>query len=341
MGLAGCLSGPFPADRDQKTADGRLGFATRPGQTSVARLASQTAQPDPARKGPTPDYTAARAATPYATVHSGPRPALLPPLRPVPGESASVNTTAAKPGQPLRPIGHFATNTRSATPSVAQITPTQGKPARAGAPLLRLVNTKRITLNFEITDVGPSGLGAVELWYTQDGRDWKKYDAPTQAQAYVVEVDEEGMYGFTLLAKSGTGQAKDPPTTGDQPQVWVIVDLTKPDVRVAEVVPSSVGGRKQVAIRWNASDKNLGRQPITLSWAEKEDGPWQPIAASQENTGSYLWQVPPGTPPRFLVRVEASDLAGNVGRAQTARPVVLDTSTPTVSIVNVEANASR
>jgi len=84
---------------------------------------------------------------------------------------------------------------------------------------VRLVNTKRITLNFEVKDVGPSAVQRRAV--VHPGRkDWKKYDAPTQAQAYVVEVDDEGMYGFTLLAKSGTGIGKEPPQSGDQPQVW-------------------------------------------------------------------------------------------------------------------------
>ena len=109
--------------------------------------------------------------------------------------------------------------------------------AQTGSPLMRLVNTKRITLNFEVKDVGPSGLASVELWYTKDGREWKKHDAPTKAKAYVIEVDDEGMYGFTLLARSGTGMGKERPAAGDQPQVWVIVDLTKPDVQLADVTP--------------------------------------------------------------------------------------------------------
>jgi hypothetical protein len=228
------------------------------------------------------------------------------------------------------------------TPVVKNTAGPETKPLpRHGAPLVRLVNTKRITLNFEVKDVGPSGLSSVELWYTQDGKDWKKYDAPTQAQAYVVEVDEEGMYGFTLLAKSGTGISKDPPRSGDQPQVWVIVDLTQPDVQLSEIVPNMKNSQQSVAIKWKASDKNLGRQPVTLSYAEKEEGPWQVIATGLESTGTFLWQVPQGTPPRVLMRVEASDLAGNVGRAQSTSALLLDSAMPSVSIVNVEANGTH
>ena len=54
-------------------------------------------------------------------------------------------------------------------------------PPRSG-PLVRMVNTKRITLNFEVKDVELSRLSGVELWYTYDAKLWKKYDAPSQAQ---------------------------------------------------------------------------------------------------------------------------------------------------------------
>jgi hypothetical protein len=210
-----------------------------------------------------------------------------------------------------------------------------------GAPLLRLVNTKRITLNFEIADIGSSGVSAVDLWYTQDGREWKKHEAPTNAKAYVVEVDDEGMYGFTLVARSGIGLGKEPPGPGDQPQVWVIVDLTKPDLQLTEVVPTNKGKTQEVAIKWAATDKNLGRGPVTLSYAESEEGPWHVIAGNLKSSDHYNWQVPSGIPPRVFVRAEAADLAGNVGRAQLNKPLAMDSSMPKVSIVNVEANGAR
>ena len=192
--------------------------------------------------------------------------------------------------------------------------------SKCGMPLVRLVNTKRITLNFEVKDVGPSGLSSVELWYTQDGKDWKKYDAPTQAKAYVVEVDEEGMYGFTLLARSGTGLAQGAAAAG-RPAAGVGDRRSEQARRAADrgdAQPEDAASRWS-SIKWKASDKNLGRQPITLSYAEKEEGPWKVIAAGLENAGTYNWEVPKGTPARVLFRVEATDLAGNVGRAQSSK----------------------
>lgn len=235
---------------------------------------------------------------------------------------------------PARPVSVPPAPSVKATPAEPKVTATKG-----GAPLFRLVNTKRITLNFEVTGLGASGLSAVELWFTQDGKEWKKHDAPPKAKAYVVEVEHEGMYGFTLLARSGTGLAKEPPQPGDAPQVWVIVDLTSPEIQLTDVKPSLQANQQHVAIKWRANDKNMGRQPITLSYAESEAGPWKVIAAGLETVGTYNWEVPEGTPAKVLFRAEAQDMAGNVGRATLTRPVVMDNKVPVVNILNVGVSA--
>src|SRR5207248_5983412 len=154
---------------------------------------------------------------------------------------------------------------------------------------------------------------------------------------YVTEVPEEGMYGFTLLAKSGLGLGKKPPQRGDSPQVWVEVDLTKPAVSLTDVRHGLGAKAREVTITWSATDRNLARRPITLAYAEKAGGPWVPFAANIENTGKYVWAMPAGAPNSFLVRVEAVDLVGNVGSAQSAKPLVIDMSQPSAVILGVDS----
>jgi hypothetical protein len=200
-----------------------------------------------------------------------------------------------------------------------------------------MVNSKRLSLNYEIKDVGPSGVSMVELWYTQDGKKWEKYDTTNQPHPpFVVEVKDEGLYGFTLVARNGVGLGKRPPRAGDQPQMWVMVDTTNPVVKLMDIQVDATGDSQHLNIRWKATDTNLGQRPITLSYAEQAAGPWSVIAANVENSGSYAWQLPAVVPPRVLVRVEATDLVGNIGVAQMPEPIVLDLSQPSVSIVAVE-----
>lgn len=203
----------------------------------------------------------------------------------------------------------------------------------------RIVNSKRINLNFELKEVGPSGVSTVELWYTLDGRSWNKHplraeDANPKNLAF--EVNGEGVYGMTLVAKSGVGLGERPPQLGDRPQVWIEVDLTKPVVQLYQVQVGQGMDKGKLSINWAARDKNLHRQPITLSYAENPTGPWAPIIQNQANTGRYIWTMPERVPYQFHVKVEATDLAGNIGEAITPDLIKVDLSLPKVKILTVE-----
>jgi hypothetical protein len=208
---------------------------------------------------------------------------------------------------------------------------------------VRIVNSKRISLNYKIDEVGPSGVAAVELWYTQDGRSWQKHSEQTPSgdskelkPPYVVDVHGEGLYGFTLVVRSGVGLSERPPQVGDPPQIWVEVDLTRPVVRLQNVEVGQGAATGTLTITWNATDKNLGPQPITFSYATQPDGPWTPITpAPVENSGRYVWRMPPGVPYQFLVKVDATDKAGNVGSAQTSYLVKVDLAKPKPTILDV------
>jgi hypothetical protein len=220
-----------------------------------------------------------------------------------------------------------------------------GRPEASGSrppePPVRLVNSTHIALNYEIRDKGPSGVSSVELWYTQDpaGRVWQKYreENGDVHPPFSVDVHGEGLYGFTLIVRSGVGLGDRPPQVGDPPQMWVEVDTTKPVVRLVGVDVGRGADSGKLTIQWVASDKNLAREPVTLSYAEQAGGPWTPIASGVDNSGHYVWQMPPGVPYRFLVKVEAADRAGNVGAAETPTPVIVDLHLPKGVILNVES----
>ena len=144
------------------------------------------------------------------------------------------------------------------------------------------------------------------------------------------------MYGFTLVARSGLGLGKKPPQRGDMPQVWVEVDQTKPAVSLLDVKHGVGTKAREITITWSATDRNMARRPVTLSYAEKAEGPWLPLAANIENSGRYVWDMPANGPNSFLIRVEAADMVGNMGVAQLTKPVEIDTSRPTVAITGVE-----
>jgi hypothetical protein len=199
------------------------------------------------------------------------------------------------------------------------------------------VNSRRIRLNYEIREVGHSGVSSVELWATRDGKTWQRYsNEPPPPGPLVIHVAEEGRYGFTLLVKNGIGLSGRAPMTGDQPQVWVDVDETKPVVKLMDVVVAPGGERGDLAVHWVASDAHLLPRPISIATSTDKDGPWTTIASGLENTGRYTWKMPADVPHSFYVRVEAADRAGNVASAQLVKPVVVDSALPRGVILGVD-----
>ncbi|MBM3995109.1 MAG: hypothetical protein FJ303_13300 [Planctomycetes bacterium] len=211
----------------------------------------------------------------------------------------------------------------------------------------KFVGSKQVGLSFDLKDVGPSGVSAVELWYTlYKARAWNKLkefpvdvknplDA-NQPQKIAFEVEEEGIYGITLVAKSGVGLGERAPQPGERPQFWIEVDVTKPIVQIHDIQVHTGLEKGKLTIAWNARDKNFGGQPIRLSFAEDKIGPWNTFADKLANSGKYIWKMPEGLPYQFYLRVEAVDLAGNVGEAVTNDKVKVDLSLPKVQIRDIE-----
>jgi hypothetical protein len=201
------------------------------------------------------------------------------------------------------------------------------------------VGSKKIRLNFKLDDVGPSDVSTIEVWKTRDTLRWEKLAQPAQKTPPIeIEVEGEGRYGFTLIAKSGVGLGEAAPRPRDQPQIWIEVDLTKPVVEMTVPVVGRGIDKGKLTINWTAKDKNLGRQPIALSYSKTPEGPWIPVpgAATLENTGRYVWEMPTDLPFEFFVRVEATDEAGNVGQATTPTTVKVDLSVPRAIVIGVE-----
>ena len=100
----------------------------------------------------------------------------------------------------------------------------------------------------------------------------------------------------------------------------------------------------KVAVSWQASDLHLADRSVSLFWRSDQPGsPWQPIpdGQAQENTGQFIWAVPPDLPPKFHIRAEAIDTVGNRGGAETtdSGPVIVDRSRPRIRILGLDPNA--
>jgi hypothetical protein len=198
----------------------------------------------------------------------------------------------------------------------------------------RVVNTRRFQIGYKLHDIDAAKVQAVELYITPDGgATWYNYGVDEDKQSPVqIEVREPGVYGFALGIASSGDPATDTPQNGDPPAFEVVVDETPPKIEL--LAPRQGRGRSadKILIEWKYSDDYPAEQPISLYYAEKAEGPWQKISDWTEDTGRYLWTVDASTPPKFLLRIEARDKAGNVETAQLPRPVKLNPTRPTATL---------
>ncbi len=283
--------------------------------------------------------------TPRPLLETPPGQATIPPPQPPPIQNVPSPAPAPISGMPV------AANMERPTPPIgAAETP-------ANTPAVKIVKAREVRLEFTVEKVGPSGLGNADVYVTLDkGRSWQKMPeevpislakgaevhGPEPVSGSVgVQLPKEGViYGFIVAVKSKAGRAPTPPKSGDAPQVLVEWDKTEPTGQLFMPQPDATQ-QNTLLLGWEAKDRNMAENPITLEWAEQKDGPWNLIGEQQlPNIGQYSWRLPDRLPPRVFLRMTMRDAAGNEARAQTDKPVLIDLSVPQTKITRV-APATR
>ena len=224
----------------------------------------------------------------------------------------------------------------TATPDVASSAPM----TLAGLPMgvrPRMVNSRRFELEYDVESVGPTGIGRVELWGTRDGgQSWLNFGAPPdQRNPLQVTVDGEGIYGFRIVVYSGSGLGGLPPKSGDQPDVWLGVDLTSPEARILNAEQGTENRSGELLVSWEASDRMLADRPISLLFSPQPNGPWSTIAAGLPNSGAYVWRLDNRVPDIVYLRMDVRDEAGNVRNADYGQPISIYRQRPAGRITNV------
>lgn len=259
------------------------------------------------------------------------------------------------PRQDAAPYG--ATNYQTVNPSVQEpsrlVASSQGSAGAYAAPPaygqrsgglspIQLVNNTQVNLAYAVTGLGPSGFGKASLFVTRDeGQTWQLLTEDTsQHPQLTADLPGEGVYGFRIVVQSKAGLGKRPPVGGDLPELRVEVD-TKAPVAKLYAAEADPGQRNALLLKWEATDKNLAANPVTLEWAEQPDREWQSIARELPNTGRYSWRLPPAIPAQVYLRLTVRDQAGNVAVAQTDRPQLIDLSEPEGRLLGLQGALSR
>jgi hypothetical protein len=213
-------------------------------------------------------------------------------------------------------------------------------PHKADAPKLpanvrpKSVGSRSFALEYELEHLGPSGVSAVVLWGTRDGgQTWRNYTRDDDNRSpLVVTVDDEGLYGFRIVVESGGDSTAAPPAPGDQPELWVDVDLRRPIAELTAIELGNGDTADQLILRWRATDDNFEARPISLFYNSRPVGPWSAIATNLENSGEYRWRVERHVPAQFYLRLEARDAAGNLAAFQTRDPVEFSAPVPSAQL---------
>jgi hypothetical protein len=185
--------------------------------------------------------------------------------------------------------------------------------------------------------MGRWGVTKVELWGTRDGgRSWHNYARDDDNRSpLVATVDEEGLYGFRIVVESA-GSVAQPPAAGQEPELWVAVDLRRPVIELTAIERGDGNLADHLLLHWRAADDNLEPRPISLFYSSRPAGPWSAIATNLENSGAYPWRVERHVPARFYLRLEARDTAGNLAAFQTREPIEFSPLAPGGQLLDAE-----
>jgi hypothetical protein len=206
-----------------------------------------------------------------------------------------------------------------------------------GATPHQLVNNRVFDLDYQIDDVGPSGVSAVELFITEDGgTQWFRYGSdPDVRSPFQVDSMSEGTFGFAVRIRNGLGVADTPPQSGQPPEVVITVDQTPP---VIEMQPPGVSqdGAGTIRFAWRIHETNPAEGTVRLESSPGANGPWSPVFDWQVDQSRFDLPIRPGLPPALYFRLLARDAAGNVGMSQTIQPVIVDLKRPVGRILRVQ-----
>ncbi|MEM2873692.1 MAG: Ig-like domain-containing protein, partial [Nitrososphaerales archaeon] len=213
----------------------------------------------------------------------------------------------------------------STAPTISDLTPSDGAYTNDNTP----------TISAKLAN-GAAGIDPDTIVMTVDGEEVDhEWDPDTETVSYTpTEALDEGEHTVTVDASDNAGNA------ADTAEWSFIVDITTPAV----TVDSPNGGEEWFGgdtkdITWTATDDNLGPNPISLYY-RYDSGPWILIAANEPNDGTYSWEVPAIISDQVLVRVTATDLAGNQG-SDTSDDVFKITYIQEVTTVDVTASPEK
>ena len=122
-----------------------------------------------------------------------------------------------------------------------------------------------------------------------------------------------------VQSKDGlTGQG---PSSGDDADIWIVVDTTAPLAQITSVPYGRGAEAGKLVINYKVADPLLTLRPITISYAANPAGPWEIVKEGARNESRLAWKVSREVPEQIFLKIEAVDRAGNIGTHVLSQPV--------------------
>lgn len=265
------------------------------------------------------------------------QPMLALPPETEPSSDSVTQTSAAAEAEGYFPEANAVQNLSAESTDVDQLEVEQAG-SQPSLPKLNFVPSRSFQIDYEVSGVGPSGVGVVEVFITQDnGGQWWRYGVDADRQSPMeIQVPADGRYGFCFRIHSGVGNAEPPPQPGDAPQIQLQVDSAAPHLKLLQTRQGRGSQLREVTVDWDHVDDNPTDAPVSVFVAGSPKGPWRLIDDQIVDRGSHTFELPHNPPAQLFVKLQAIDQAGNRSEAVAAEPILLDLARPTARVLTVD-----
>jgi tetratricopeptide (TPR) repeat protein len=205
-------------------------------------------------------------------------------------------------------------------------------PAPDSAPV---VPWTRFNIKYTVRDIGGAGPKSVEFYMTTDmGKTWTLYgEDPDARSPMMVQVDGDGVYGFTTVGTDHVGNREREPVSGTRPETVIIVDRTPPTAHWLAPTASGLLAPEGVEFAWEGADDHLPAAPVTIEYSVDNEVNWTILKDRLSAKGRFNWKPTQGVGGSISYRLKIRDSAGNKRLVKCQYKTILDDVPPTVSIV--------
>jgi len=201
-------------------------------------------------------------------------------------------------------------------------------------------NAHSVNIAYEIRNRGSAPIRKVTLWYRPENvKEWIKYGDDPDQESPMLFAKADGKYGLYVVCATEAGLASDrrqkPPEEGTEPQVWLTIDATPPQVTLDTF---NSGGYMMAGavmeIAWKMVEPNPDPKGMEIQHSPDGGITWAVVATGIDPTkGSHRWIVPNSPGARHKIRLVCSDRFGNKGMTESEKPFTIDNDLPVVTIL--------